>query len=46
MIRIITLTEAGKNLGVRLASKLDADLVYKPQPFAEQVQGFLKTLTD
>ncbi|EAR62318.1 cobalt-precorrin 5A hydrolase [Neptuniibacter caesariensis] len=42
MIRIITLTEAGKNLGVRLASKLDADLVYKPQPFAEQVQGFFK----
>ena len=39
MKRIIALTEAGKRLGERLASALDdAELWYKPEPFAAKVQ--------
>ena len=40
--KIIALTEVGKNLAERLRSLIEADVVYKPQPFAEQVQGFFK----
>jgi cobalt-precorrin 5A hydrolase len=37
--RIIALTEAGKRLGERLATALDdAELWYKPEPFAAKVQ--------
>jgi cobalt-precorrin 5A hydrolase len=37
--RIVALTEAGKRLGERLASALDdAELWYKPEPFAAKVQ--------
>lgn len=41
-IKIIALTEAGKSLAERLQSLIEADVVYKPQPFAEKVQGFFK----
>ncbi len=40
MIRIITLTEKGQALAAQLAPVLGAEVVYKPQPFAGQVQGF------
>jgi len=43
VIRIIALTEAGRQLGSCLQGLLtDAVLSYKPQPFAEQVQGYFK----
>lgn len=40
--KIIALTEAGRILAERLQSLISADLVYKPQPFTEQVQGFFQ----
>jgi len=39
VIRIVALTEAGKELGVRLKNELvNAELWFKPQPFTEKVQ--------
>ena len=39
MKRVVALTEAGKRLGERLAAALDdAELWYKPEPFAASVQ--------
>ncbi|MCV6603991.1 MAG: cobalamin biosynthesis protein, partial [Porticoccaceae bacterium] len=42
MKRIIALTEAGFRLAQQLASVLEAEVSYKPQPFAEQVQGYFR----
>ena len=42
MKRIIALTEAGLKLAQRLEKTLDAEISYKPQPFAEQVQGYFR----
>lgn len=39
MIRIVALTEAGKELAARLKAELvDAELWFKPQPFTDKVQ--------
>lgn len=39
MIRIVALTEAGRQLAVRLQSELaGSELWYKPQPFGERIQ--------
>jgi cobalt-precorrin 5A hydrolase len=39
VIRVVALTEAGKRLGERLAAALDdAELWYRPEPFAASVQ--------
>ena len=43
MIKIIALTEAGKHTGEQLKTHLpDAELLFKPKPFAEKVQAAFK----
>lgn len=42
MNRIIALTEAGLKLAQRLERALDAEISYKPQPFADQVQRYFR----